>query len=176
MVTLRATKKVLRWLPLVSAGDHSADTALGDWYVNRFVVDRQPLLLLVSSRSLLSILHPARHVRQLPDRLPDLVGQRLRRLGVADPLVEREVAAMQPVGVGPTRDRSVVGTLVDFERTVPYWLAENSWSELDLRRAEIQLAEAPCRVSAPGRRTLFPCDTAPQLLEEAWGGFRWATH
>lgn len=125
MVTLRATKKVLRWLPPVSAGDHSEDTALGDWYVNRFVVDR----------------------------LPDLVGQRLRRLGVADPLVEREVAAMQPVGVAPTRDRSVVGTLVDFERTVPYCVAENGWSEIDLRLAEMQLAEAPCRVSSPGRKT-----------------------
>lgn len=100
-----------------SADDHSADPALGDWYVNRFVVDRQPLLLLVSSRSLLSILEPARHVRQLPDRLPGLVGQRLRRLGVADPLIEREIAVMHPVVVGPTRDRSVVGTLVDFERT-----------------------------------------------------------
>lgn len=168
---LRATKKVLRWLPPVSVEEHSADTALGDWYVNRFIVDRQPLLLLVSSRSLLAILEPARHVRQLPDRLPGLVGQRLRRLDVADPLVEREVAAMQPVGVGPTRDRSVVGTLVDFERAVPYRLAENSWSELDLRRVEIGLAEMPCRVSSPGRRTLFPCDTAPQLLEDAWGGF-----
>lgn len=176
MVTLRATKKVLRWLPPASADDHSADTALGDWYVNRFVVDRQPLLLLVSSRSLLSILEPARHVRQLPDRLPGLVGQRLRRLGVADSLIEREIAAMHPVVVGPTRDRSVVGTLVDFERTAPYCLAENGLSEVDLRLVEIQLAETPCRVSAPGRKTLFPCDTVPQLLKEAWGDFRRETH
>jgi hypothetical protein len=83
---------------------------------------------------------------------------------------------MQLVGVCPTRDRSVVGTHVDFERTVPYCLAENGWSEIDLRLAEIRLAEMPCRVSAPGRKTLCPCDTAPQLLEEAWRGFCRATH
>lgn len=176
MVTLRATKKVLKWLPPGSAGDVYPDTALGDWYVNRFVVDRQPLLLLVSSRSLLSILEPARHIRELPDRLPGLVRQRLQRFGAVGPLIEREVAAMHPVRVGPTRDRSVVGTLVDFARTVPYCLAENGWSEVDLRLAERQLAETACRVSAPGRSTLFPCDTVLRLLEEAWEGFGRAIH
>jgi len=29
----------------------TSDTALGDWYVNRLIVDRQPLLLLVSAAS-----------------------------------------------------------------------------------------------------------------------------
>jgi len=176
VVTLRATKKVLRWLPAVSADGQGTDAALGDWYVNRFVVDRQPLLLLVSSRSLLSILEPARQIRQLPDRLPVLVRQRLQRLGVVRPLIEREVAAMHPVCVGPTRDRSVLGTLVDFARTVPYCLAENGWSDVDLRLTESRLAQTPCRVSAPGRSTLFPCDAVLRLLEEAWGGFGHAIH
>jgi hypothetical protein len=169
VVTLRATKKVLRWLSPASAPDVNPDTALGDWYVNRFVVDRQPLLLLVSSRSLLPIIEPARKIRQLPDRLPDMIRQRLQRLGVAHALIEREIAAMHSVLVGPTRDRSVLGTLLDFGRTVPYCLPENGWSEVDLRLAESRLAETPCRVTTPGRSSLFPCDTAPQLLEEAWG-------
>lgn len=104
MVTLRATQKVLKRLPPVSADDALSDTALGDWYVNRLVVDRQPLLLLVSSRSLLAIIEQARNLRQLPERLPGLVEQRLKRLEVEGGLIEGEVMAMHPVRVGPTRD------------------------------------------------------------------------
>jgi len=104
VVTLRATQKTLKRLPPVSADDALSDTALGDWYVNRLVVDRQPLLLLVSSRSLLAILEPARNVRELPEQLPGMVEQRLGRLGVEDRLIRHEITAMHPVQVGPTRD------------------------------------------------------------------------
>ena len=82
MVVLRATRKVLRTLPSITANDTASDTALGDWYVNRVVVDRQPLLLLVSSLSLLAIIAPARKVRDLPKRLPRVVVDRLLRLGI----------------------------------------------------------------------------------------------
>jgi hypothetical protein len=79
MVVLRATKKLLSKLPAAHSRVAGSDTALGDWHVNRLVVDRQPLLLLVSSCSLLSILAPARDVRILPNRLATLVASRLRR-------------------------------------------------------------------------------------------------
>ena len=74
MTYLRATKKVLSRLPNPDnqSPEHNA-TALGDWYVNRVVVDRQPLLVLVSSMSLLPIVAPARDVRGLPGRLPGMV-------------------------------------------------------------------------------------------------------
>lgn len=45
-VTLRRTQKLARALPLSSESPPPPDTALGDWYVNRLVVDRRPLLLL----------------------------------------------------------------------------------------------------------------------------------
>jgi hypothetical protein len=44
VVVLRATQKVLRSLPPATTVAVETDTALGDWYVNRIVVDRQPLL------------------------------------------------------------------------------------------------------------------------------------
>ena len=53
MVVLRATKKVLKLLPKASSMAVTSTTALGDWYINRIVVDRHPLLLLVSSSWLL---------------------------------------------------------------------------------------------------------------------------
>lgn len=169
MVTLRATQKVLKRLPPVSADEALSDTALGDWYVNRLFVDRQPLLLLVSSRSLLAIIEPARNLRQLPERLPGLVEQRLKRLGVEGGLIELEVKAMHPVRVGPTRDRSVLGTLVDFAKTIPVYLPVNDWYLDDLCLVEMRLAETPCRVPGSRRGVIFPQDDAPRLLEATWG-------
>lgn len=176
MVTVRATQKVLAKLPPVSAGDALADTALGDWYVNRLVIDRQPLLLLVSSRSLLAIIEPARNVRELTERLPGLVAQRLQRLGVQDRLIEHEVHAMHPILVGPTRDRSVLGTLVDFAKTVPLYLPVGAWGVDELRLSEMRLAETPCRVTGSQPGVIFPKDDAPRLLEETWGRNPCAIH
>jgi hypothetical protein len=176
VVTLRATQKVLKRLPPVSADDDLPDTALGDWYVNRLVVDRQPLLLLVSSRSLLAIIEPARNLRELPERLPNLVAQRLKRLGVEGALIEREAMAMHPVRVGPTRDRSVLGTLVDFARTIPVFLPVNDWQLDDLRLVESRLAETPCRVPGSRRGVIFPQDDTPRMMEETWGRSPRAIH
>ena len=106
MLVLRATKKVLKTLSESARDDEASDTALGDWYVNRIVVDRQPLLLCVSSKSLLAILTPARKVGGLPDRFPGMVADRLRQLDVDWNLITSEVEAMQIVRVGRTRDRS----------------------------------------------------------------------
>ena len=51
MVTLRPTRKLRSLLRLAESEPGYCDTALGDWYVNRLVVDRQPLLLLVRARA-----------------------------------------------------------------------------------------------------------------------------
>lgn len=168
MVILRATQKVLRSLPPAEANADASDTALGDWYVNRMVIDRQPLLLLLSSTSLLSIVIPARAVRNLPDRLPGIVAQRLRRLGVAADLIEPEIAAMVPVRVGPTKDRSVVGTLVDFAKNIPYYLSADGWDDTTLPFVEGRLAHTPCRLAGRGEDVIWPDLVVPALLERRW--------
>lgn len=166
MVLLRATQKVLRSLPAPSKAAARSDTALGDWYVHRIVVDRQPLLLLVSSSSLLALLTPARSVRTLPDRLADLVAARLHRLGAPPEAIEREVAAMERTVVQPTASRSVVGTMVELGRLVPVYLPEGRWGEPELTYAESRLADTPCRLPGAGSRYIFPGELARQLLEE----------
>ena len=99
-----------------------SDTALGDWYVNRLVVDRQPLLLLVSATSLLPILVPARDVRGLPERLPGLVERRLQGFGLDGVVIGAEARVMRDVLVAPTVDRSVLGIMVDFAKAVSWYL------------------------------------------------------
>jgi hypothetical protein len=125
VVVLRATQKVLGLLPPLEHSPAVSDTALGDWYVNRIVIARQLLLLLVSEKSLLSILTPARDVKELPERLPEAVAARLRRLGISEAVVAAEIAAMDAVVVGKTTDRSVTGQMVDFAKHLTYYLPES---------------------------------------------------
>ena len=167
-MVLRATQKVLRALPQSARDTDVSNTALGDWYVNRVVVDRRPLLLLVSSKSLLAVLTPARDVKSLPERLAHLVGERLRRLSVSENVVAAEVAATRAVTVGRTVDRSVMGQMVDFAKAVPHYLPVQEWDESTLRVAEEKLAETPCRASRRFEEVIFPDRAAVQLLEAAW--------
>src|SRR5688572_18645646 len=122
MVILRPTRKLSSLLPGTAVVPVSSDTALGDWYVNRIVVDRQPLLILVSSTALRPLLIPARDVRGLPDRLVTLVEARLTRFGIDARIIAAETQAMASVAIGPTVDRSVLGIMVDFAKAVPYYL------------------------------------------------------
>jgi hypothetical protein len=146
----------------------SSDTALGDWYVNRIVVYRQPLLLLVSSTSLLPMLLPARDVRTLPVRLADVVEMRLRRLDIDVRAITAEIGAMMSVEVGPTSDRSVLGIMVDFAKSIPYYLEPGYWDESALQFAEDHLAETPCYAGRSFNDVIFPKQKAPDLLRARW--------
>lgn len=169
MVVLRRTRKLAGLLPVSAPASAQSETALGDWYVNRLTVDRHPLLLLVSACGLLPILLPARDVRTLPDRLPDIVAARLRRLGVAAAAATAEVTAMDSVVVGATIDRSVVGVMVDFAKSVPFHLAPGAWDETTLPFVEAKLAKTPCHASRSFDEVVFPERAAPQLLLARWG-------
>ena len=170
MVVLRATGKVLKLLPHSECPPCASETALGDWYVNRLMIDRQPLLLLVSARSLLAAIVPARDVKTLPKRLASIVAARLRRLDLGDAVLAAEIGAMSTVEVAKTTDRSVTGQMVDFAARLPYLLPESGWSEWDLQAAEDSLAEMPCRASGPLENMIIPQEMALQLLESTWSG------
>jgi len=167
MVVLRATRKVLAGLPDRSAAPGPSDTALGDWYVNRVIVDRRPLLLLVSASSLLPIVMPARDVRRLPERFADVVATRLTRMGVAPRTVALETQAMAPIVIGQTVDRSVVGIMVDFALCLPFHL-DPGWDERTLPSVEDTLAQTPCHASRPFAQVVFPDRKAPELLRAKW--------
>jgi hypothetical protein len=75
---------------------------------------------------------------------------------------------MVPVRVGPTLDRSILGSMNDFVRMTPYYLPEHTWTEADLRLAEEQLWDSPCRVSSSGAGGFWPMDRAHELLSKRW--------
>jgi hypothetical protein len=166
VVILRPTSKLRKSLPVAPVDGVQSDTALGDWYVNRIVVDRRPLLLLVSSTSLLALLIPARDVRDLPRRLAESVGQRLARLGVPRRLVDAELQAMSSVQIAKTADRSVLGIMVDFAKMLPYALAAGFSDHAGLMEAEEFLWDNPCFAGSPD--VVFPRRRAPDLLSSRW--------
>ena len=168
MVILRATRKLHALLPSSTTAPGVSDTALGDWYVNQFTVDRQPLLLLVSSLSLLPMLIRARDVRGLPDRLPRLVAARLGRCGIPAPVIAAETAAMSPVHLAPTASRSILGTMVDFAHGVPYYLEPWRWGDEALFDVEARLAETPCFASGRREDVIYPDRTTVELLNTRW--------
>lgn len=168
MVILRPTRKLRELVPASLDSGTVSSTALGDWYANRIVVGRQPLVLLVSSLSLLPVLVRARGVKKLPDRLPKIVESRMLRMDVPAEWVAYEVQAMTPILVAKTVDRSVVGTLVDFAKLIPYYLPEPGWDDDAMREVEDRLSETPCRVARGGDHVIFPRDRARDLLEATW--------
>ena len=166
MVILRPTNKLRTFLPTSDVSGRS-DTALGDWYVNRIVVGRQPLLLLVSSASLLPVVLPARDVRSLPHRLADVVASRLRRVGIEAETIDAEVRTMHPVCIAPTVNRSVLGIMVDFAKALPYFSGDLR-TETGRAALEDWLARTPCHAGSSGDRVVFPDRKAPDLLRTAW--------
>ena len=169
MVILRATHKVLRSLPETAGDTDTSDTALGDWYLNRITLDRQPLILLVSSKSRLSMLTPARDVKSLPSRIGEMLSVRLQRLGVDPQLIHAEVEAMDVARVGRTRDRSVMGQLVDFAKAIPYYIPVGTAVDgARLRLAEDKLAHTPCLCGRSEAETIWPDRDSARLLTERW--------
>ena len=169
MIVLRATQKILKALPTSASDEDVSDTALGDRYVNRITLNRHPILLLVSSKSLLSILAPARNVTALPGRIGDLAATRLRRLGIDDRLIHSEIEAMRTALVGRTRDSSVLGQMVEFAKIIPYFGPANTpVNEATLRLIEDELAHTPCRCDGSYANTIWRDRDSKRLLTQRW--------
>jgi hypothetical protein len=168
MVILRPVRKLYGSLPLSRDTQLASTTALGDWYLKRIVVDRHPLLILVSSTSLLTILTPARDVKGLPDRLADLVASRLKRYGVDRQLIDAEVNAMSSVAIAPTADRSVIGIMIEIGKVLPFHLEIGGWDETTLPFVEAQLARTPWHAGRRDSEVVWPDRAIHALLVDRW--------
>lgn len=164
MLVFRATADVLKSLPRSSGPEPRSDTVLGDWMVRRVVVDRRSVLVLVSERGFLPALVPAHDVKGLPSRLADVVGDRLRRLGIPERDVEAEVARMREVFVAKTRDRRLTGLAVDYGRGAEAHLRPG-WSDEDLIGTEALLQTNPCLATT--RDVVVPQHAVPLLFARA---------
>lgn len=114
MFTLRCTRKLLKRLGARPSSEAiTPTTVLGDWYANLLYRRPQQLVLAMNERSLLCVLVPAAPVDRLGQRLRDAVGDLLLEIGVPSSLVAAEMQAMEPMSVGATASRAVLGCMND---------------------------------------------------------------
>jgi len=159
VIVLRCTRKLASRLTLTPGAEDLNPTAkLGDWYAGLLNVGHERYVHCVSERSLLSVILPARDVRQLPSHLPGAVRSLLGRLGVPAAIIDAEVDSMLPVCVGLTRSRSVVGSLVELGREASFRLSPGAPPTADV---EFALAAVPCLQLKPHA---MPFRTAGELL------------
>lgn len=114
MVHLRATQAVLKLIKVKPTEAAPPANALGDWFVHRFVWRRQPLLILMSQASRLTMLVPARDLCELPGQLPKLVQRRLEMLHRNEAAIQHELHAMGPTVVARTNDRGTLSAINQF--------------------------------------------------------------
>ncbi len=164
MVVLRCTVKLLKRLkmeknPLKDPGPST--TALGDWYANVVYVERQPLVLAVSEKSLLPLLIHARKLDQLPGRLMRTLVERLQRMGLPETVMRQEITRMDPFSYGKTASRSVLGTMNEF--TFMLKCTSSNYPDLNLVDMMDWLSNTLC--SPLGLQ--YPAEKAEELLRES---------
>jgi hypothetical protein len=141
VVILRLTRKLLSRGGPPAAVTIPSTTVLGDWFAQPVSVGHKRYVLLVSERSRLPVLMPARDVKNLARNFPGALAQELHGLGVPSAVVDREVEATREAVVAVTNSRSVLGTLNDFSRALSYYLFDEP--EANLVEGALLLSRTP---------------------------------
>ncbi|MCC7001563.1 MAG: hypothetical protein IT357_05370 [Gemmatimonadaceae bacterium] len=124
MFILRCTKPLLARVktsyPPAGAQSFST-TALGDWYATESRFETRSIVIAVAEHSRLCVVcepaSPAELVADLQARLAVV----LRDIGIPVPAINLELRRMAAVKAGPTRSRSVLGSLVSRQWYVSAW-------------------------------------------------------
>lgn len=158
MFTLRCTARLATRLRVkLESTSPEPTTRLGDWYANLVHVGRQQFVLAISDRTLLPVVVLASPGTSLVPRLRAAIVELLGALGIPGAAIETEHAAMTESRFGRTNNRQVLGVLVDFAKTLPYYLE----SATSLSSVSLQLSDTPC--SPLYKTSTFP-DRATSLL------------
>jgi hypothetical protein len=139
--TLRCTRSLLKRLKVAPDPSPPASTnRLGDWYANLLYTKPQQLILCVSERTLLPVVIIAKGSEPVAVRFAAGVAKTLRAIGIPDPAVDAELAAMAGATISTTASRQVLGSMNDFASLLEAYLAHGDKLEL----TALKLADAPC--------------------------------
>jgi hypothetical protein len=97
--------------------------------------------MCTSEISLLCVLIPVKQLSDLEASFVRRVRDHLFRLGVPEKAVEAEVAQMNPIIIGKTQSRSVLGSMRDFAIGAK---AQFEYRGQNVSETEMILAETPC--------------------------------
>lgn len=94
-------------------------TRLGNWCVHLARFGHQQIVIATSERSLLTVLLPARQLREsIEFRFQAAVAELLDALHLRTKIVNRELAAVQPISFGAASNRRVIGSMTEFVRQI----------------------------------------------------------
>jgi hypothetical protein len=136
-------------------------TSLGNWYVHLGRFGHRQIVLVTSERSLLTVLLPAQQLRESIQRsFQTAVAELLTALPVPTQIVNRELAALEPITFAGASNRSVIGSMNEFVWQLESYLTRTS----DLLELSLQLSETP--MSAVGSKSNYglPREVARDLL------------
>ena len=160
MFTLHCTKKLLeRIRQPVAPVAAEPDTKLGNWYATA-VFWKPHVVLAVNERSLLPVFVALAPAATIAGRLPDALEPVLRGIGIPEPIIADELAAMSTAVIAKTASRSLLGMINEFT-----FMAEHAIGRgrpADYLELALWLANTPC---GPIRKsTGFPNDEARLIL------------
>jgi hypothetical protein len=140
-------------MPVAPRGDGAPGTLLGDWYANILFLRPQQIVLCISERTLLPLILPAKESVHILDRLKRELPALLSALAIPPVEIEREIEAMQSSGIGPTKDRRVLGSLNELVFLLDHQIRFRPG--LTLFEHALRLAETPMSLidSSPDRAT-----------------------
>ena len=148
MLVLRCTQKLLKRIGPPVADPPASTTALGDWYAQPLAIGHQRYVLLISERSRLPVLMPARDVKHLAAHFPTALSRVLAGLGVPAPTIRREIAEASEIVIAKTAGRSLLGTLNDFSHMLRWQLRDEP--DPDLAIEAVRLSDTPVGPLGPG--------------------------
>lgn len=143
MITFRVTAKVAARLkhPLAAVVPTPAPSSIfGDWYVNLLIIQRQHLLLLISERTLLPVLLPAKELASFPARFPSALKDVLLVTKIPESKIEAELTGMEQYRFAKTASRQVLGSMNDFANMLEAHLGDGA----PLTRQALRLGRTPC--------------------------------
>ena len=116
---------------------------LGDWYADCLFIGRRRLVLVVSESSLLSVVVPARDIKNLAVHVQSGLELLLSTLGVSQEIVHAELREMKEVQYARTASRVVLGCMIDLAFHIKCRFesgAEPSMNDLALELSKVFLS------------------------------------
>jgi hypothetical protein len=89
-------------------------------------------------------------------------------MGIPADVVAKEQSEMRTVQIAKTKDRSIVGQMVDFAKAIPYILPIQDWGPNWRTHLEDQLGDTPCLCGGSSRETVWPLTAARDRLLLRW--------
>ena len=142
MVIIRGTRKFLDRVGAPREPNTASTTMLGDWFAT-VMFWRPQVGLFVNATTLLPLFMPLAPAATVLQRFPDTLAVILRAHGIAEHIIDHEVAETAEQRLAKTNNRSVVGVMTDFARLAD-WRRHEITGPDDLTWLSLDLARTPC--------------------------------